>query len=227
VVPFLHVTTRIEGRKGDDLLTAKTGSALFPTIMILDSTGDPLLTITRAATSVWGRAGMPVRVYAQKLAACERYVALREKAAAGDTSVQLDLAVAGVRIGKLKVAVLDEAVAGVQLTPEQQRVVTQVRANATCEKLVARMRGRYVPEEQKRIAEALLALYRAGTHPDSDSASTYWWVVARRGQETGDVAMMEAGRRGIQAAPERAWQFKAFLDQLEADLSARKADAGR
>jgi hypothetical protein len=50
---------------------------------------------------------------------------------------------------------------------------------------------------------------------------------AKRGQETGDVAMMEAGRRGIQAAPGRAWQFKAFLDQLEADLEARKTDAGR
>ena len=39
--------------------------------------------------------------------------------------------------------------------------------------------------------------------------------------------MMEAGRRGIQAAPERAWQSKAFLDRLAADLNARKADAGR
>jgi len=55
------VTTQIKGRKGDDLLTAKTGSARFPTIMILDSTGDPLLTITRAAASVWGRAGRRTR----------------------------------------------------------------------------------------------------------------------------------------------------------------------
>jgi len=220
------VTTRIKGRKNDDLLTKKAGEARFPTIMILDSTGDPLLTITRATASTWGRAGLPVSVYAEKLDACERYVALKSRAAAGDTSVKVDLAVAGVRIGKLDVEKLDKAVAGVDLTPEQAGVVAQARANATCERLVARMRGRYIPAEQKRIVDALLGLYRAGTHPNSDSASTYWWVVARRGQETGDVAMMEAGRKGIRAAPERAWQFKAFLDQLEKDLEARKAASG-
>lgn len=221
------MTTQIQGRKNDDLLSKKVGDARFPTIMILDSTGDPLFTITRAAASTWGRAGMPVSVYAGKLDACERYVALAKRAAAGDASVKVDLAVAGVRIGKLEVEELDRAVRGVTLTPEQARVVTQVRANATCESLVARMRGRYIPAEQKRIADALIRLYRAGTHPNSDSAATYWWVVAKRGQETGNVAMMEAGRNGIQAAPGRAWQFKAFLDQLETDLRARKAGAGR
>jgi len=221
------VTTHIKGRKNDDLLLKKAGDARFPTIMILDSTGDPLLTITRAAASTWGRAGMPVSVHVRKLEACERYIALAKRAAAGDASVKVDLAVAGVRIGKLGVEELDEAVAGVTLTPEQARVVTQARADATCERLVARMRGRYIPAEQKRIADALLELYRAGTHPNSDSAATYWWVVARRGQETGDVAMIEAGRKGIQAATFRAWQFKAFLDQLEKDIRARKAGAGR
>lgn len=226
VVPFLHVTTHIPGRKNDDLLTTKAGEARFPTIMFLDGSGDPLLTITRAAASVWGRAGMPVRVYAKKLEACERYVALARKAAAGDASVKVDLAVAGASIGKLGAADLDKAVRGVKLTPEQARVVAQARANAVCERLVAKMRGRYIPEEQKRIADALIRLYRAGTHPNSDAAGTYWWVVAKRGQETGDVAMMEAGRNGMRAAP-GAWRFRAFLDQLEADLEARKAGSGR
>lgn len=163
---------------------------------------------------------MPVGVYAKKLDACERYLALRKKAAAGDASVKVDLAVAGVEIGKLPLEALDRAVAGVTLTPEQAKTVAQARANATCERLVARMQGRYVHEEQMRIRAALLELYRAGTHPTSDSAGTYWWVVAQQGRETGDVAMMKAGRRGLRAAPGGGWQFTAFLAELEQDLRA-------
>ena len=68
---------------------------------------------------------MPVSVYAEELDACERYVALKNRAAAGDTSVKVDLAVAGVRIGKLDVEELDRAVAGVDLTPEQAGVIAQ------------------------------------------------------------------------------------------------------
>jgi hypothetical protein len=226
-VPFLHVTTYIEGRKGDNLLSKKMDDAKWPTVMILDGTGEPLLTITRADASLWGRAGMPVSVYAKKLDACERYVALAKRAAAGDKSVKVDLAVAGVRIGKLKLAALDKAVAGVKLTPEQAKVVAQARVNAICDRLVARTVGRYIPEEQKRIADALIRIYRAGTHPTSDSRGTYWWVVAKRGQETGDIAMMEDGRRGIRASPGGGWQLQGFLDQLEADLEARKAGSDR
>jgi len=219
VVPFLHVTSHIEGRADDDLLSRKAQRVVFPTILILDAEGEPLVTLDRARlSSALGTGVEPVPSWRKQLSACERYVALRAKAAAGDASVKVDLAVAALTIGKLSFGQFDVEVAGVTLTAEQEQAIGQVRANAICEEISARMRSRgQDPATDKAATEAFAKLFAAGTHPDSDSSYMYWWVIATHGLATHDRAMLERSLEALEATggPGR---WGDIVDRMKAEL---------
>jgi len=74
VVPFLHVTAMIEGRKDDDLL-ARLGGRSLPWMAFLDCDGTVLASHDGAPT---------VAAFRETLADVTRTFALRDKAAAGD-----------------------------------------------------------------------------------------------------------------------------------------------
>jgi hypothetical protein len=197
------VTTRIEGRKNDDLLRRKAKRVVFPTIILMDGSGEPLYTFDRAAMSAWLAGGpVPMDVFARKLDACERYLALAAKARAGD-DVKVELALAAAAIRRIDVAELEKRLDGAELTPAQAKAVRQLRVNEVCERNVDMLRtprGNR-PDEFKRITREFVELYRAGTQPDCDAAITYWWVIAYHGAETRDADMLEAGLRAIKAWP--------------------------
>jgi len=220
VVPFLHVTTHIEGRTDDDLLARKAKRVVFPTILILDAEGEVLVTLDRARlSSVLGTGVDPVPSWRKQLAACERYVALRAKAAAGDASVKVGLAVAALTIGKLSFEQFDAEVAGAALTAEQKQAIGQVRANAICEEISARMRSRgQDPATDRAATETFAKLFAAGTHPDSDSSYMYWWVIAKHGLATHDRAMLERSLEALRATggPGR---WGGIIDEMEAELA--------
>lgn len=222
-MPFLHVTTRIEGRKDDDLLTRKSGRALFPTFLILDADGEILLKLDRAVLSAAiGNGGPTIASLGRKLDACERYVALRTRVAGGDASAKVDLAVTALEIGKIDAAAFDAAVAGVELRPEQAKAVVQIRANAICEALVAETRSRgQDPESEKAATREFVKLYEKGTHPDSDSADMYWWLIGTHAKATGNAAMIERSIEGLEATGGRA-RFGPLLAELDAELKRLK-----
>jgi len=204
VVPFFHVTTHIEGRKDDDLLARKAARVVFPTLMFMDAEGNPLYTFDRAATSAWLAGGpIPIDVFARKLEACERYVALAAKADAGDASVSVDLALAAARIGRIDVAELDRRLHDRELTPAQAKTARQLHVNDVCDRNVALLRTRRgnQPEVYAQIEKDLVALYRAGVQPDCDSAITYWWVIANHGAQTRDAKLLAAGLKAIKDWP--------------------------
>ena len=223
-MPFVHVTSRIEGRKDDDLATRKTGSALFPTILFLDADGEVLLKLGRPALSAAiGNGGPPIASFGRKLDACERYVALRARADSGDASAKVDLAVTALEIGKIDAAAFDAAVAGAELRPEQAMAVARIRANAICEALVAEVRSRgQDPESEKAATREFLKLYEKGTHPDSDSADMYWWLIGTHGKTTGDADMIARSIQGLEATGGRE-RFGPMLAELDAELKRLKA----
>jgi hypothetical protein len=226
VVPFLHVTTRIEGRENDDLLRRKAKRAVFPTIILMDGAGEPLYTFDRVALSAWLAGGpIPMEVFARKLDACERYLALAARARAGD-DVEVELALAAAAIGRIDVAELEARLQGAELTPAQAKTVRQLRVNAVCDRNVALLRtprGNR-PEEFKRITREFVELYRSGTQPDCDSAITYWWVIAYHGAETRDADLLEAGLRAIKAWPGGEARYDSNVgpwEKLLAELRAK------
>ncbi len=216
------MTARIEGREDDDLLARMTGGSLFPTILILEADGQTLLKLDRALLSGALSTGrLSVESLGQKLDACERYVALRARVSEGDASAKLCLAIRALEIGKIDVAEFSRAIAGAELTPERAKRVAQVRANAICESVVAKTRASGMdPEVERAAALECVELYKAGTHPNSDSADIYWWLVATQARTAGDAAMIERSIEGLEANGGRA-RFGPLLAELEAALKAR------
>ena len=221
-MPFLHVTTRIEGRKDDDLLARMTGGSLYPTVLILEADGATLLKLDRPFLSGALSTGrLSAASFARRLDVCERYVALRARVDEGDASAKLCFSVRALEIGKIDAAEFGRAIAGADLTPELKKRIAQVRANAVCEAVVAKMRSSgMVPEAQRAAADECLKLYEAGTHPNSDSADMYWWLVADHAKTTGNAEMIERSLEGLEATGGRE-RFGPLLDELRKALDAR------
>lgn len=221
-MPLLHVTTHIEGRRDDDLLAQKGFRELFPTILILDADGEPLHRMDRPFLSALLSTGAPpLAAFERRLFACERYVELRSRVANGDPSAKVCLAISALRIGKISLDEFSDAIAGQELLPKQLKAVAQVRANATCEALVARMRSSgQDPEAEKAATREFVKLYEAGTHPDSDSADMYWWTLGTHAKATGDRDMMERSIEGLLATGGRA-RFGPLLAELEAEVKKK------
>lgn len=226
-MPFLHVTTRIEGRKDDDLLERKAGRAAFPAILILDAEGEPLLELDRALLSGALSTGtLTPASLGRKVEACESYLKLRARLAGGDKTAEVDLAVRSLEIGRIDLAEFGRAIAGRELTPEEEKAVARGRANAICESQVAAMRSSGEAAESVETAtREFVKLYGAGTHPDSDSADLYWWVIATHAKATADASMIERSLEGLEATGGRA-RFGPLLDELKAELKALRASSG-
>jgi hypothetical protein len=200
-VPFLHVTTLIEGRKDDDLLTRKTGRAGWPAILILDANGEMLMKLDRPTLSAAITGDRTSAAFFEpKVHACERYVALRAKVAEGDKAAEVCLAMRGLEIGRIDLAEFGRALAGIELTPERAQKVARLRANAICETRVAETRAAGMdPEAEKAATREFLKLYEAGTHPDSDSADVYWYFIGVHAKTVGDRAMAARSIEGLEA----------------------------
>jgi hypothetical protein len=72
VVPFLHLTTRIPGRKNDDLFHQKNRFGGFPTLAFMDEEGEIILTLHPSQRSLEG--------FEEAFAKASRYVDLRRNA---------------------------------------------------------------------------------------------------------------------------------------------------
>jgi len=70
VVPFLHITTKIKGRKDDDLFNRKIRFGGYPTLVLMDPEGEILLTLHPSQRSLQG--------FEEAFAQASRYYHLRE-----------------------------------------------------------------------------------------------------------------------------------------------------
>jgi hypothetical protein len=213
------VTTLIEGRKDDDLLTRKTGRPGWPAILVLEPDGEVLLKLERAVLSgsiSSGRAN--AASFDRKLRACERYVALRAKVAEGDPTAKVCLAMRSLEIGRMGLAEFGRAIAGAEMTPERAAKVARLRANAICETRVAETRATGMnPEAESDATIEFLKLYEAGTHPDSDSADVYWYMIGAHARTAGDQAMIRRSIEGLEANGGRE-RFGPLIGDLKALL---------
>jgi hypothetical protein len=111
VIPFLHVTTRIEGRANDGMLSEKGGTG-FPTLMFLDAKGEIL-----------GKpGGRDVAAFDKTLGALMAIKDLEKRIAAGEKNLDDDLFMAQLAMGKFKTAaeIKEKAKSFKKLTKEQK-----------------------------------------------------------------------------------------------------------
>ena len=186
VVPFLHVTTKIDGHPYDDLM-AEYGHGGFPTLMFADADGKSL--------------GQPTdRTVASFAASVEALTALEEvraRAAAGEGEAQVQLLLYERVLSRIK-------------SQEFARLAAELRPKATPEQLVLLDQAlvddriwdlamQFYSGQQDAAVTGLLELHGAGKRPtpSSRSASSMWSVLAQHAESSGDTELIRACAAGM------------------------------
>lgn len=129
-MPFLHVTTRIEGRKHDELLYDYDENS-FPTILVLDHKGGLV-----ARHRGWPT--LPAfRITAGKV---QQLPALQKKAAAGDAAAKIDLLLLECELLKTDFAEVEEALEGKDLSDAQKKKLAGLGADTDVAEIVPVLR---------------------------------------------------------------------------------------
>ncbi len=111
VVPFLHVTTHIQGRKDDDLFHRKNKFGGYPTLAFMDASGEILLTLHPSQRSIEG--------FEEAFELASRYASLRKRAKT-DPQAAKDFLILRLEMKKLP---FDQAMAeakGMCFTPKER-----------------------------------------------------------------------------------------------------------
>jgi len=202
---LLHVTTRIEGRKHDDLLQTVGGRG-FPSFFVLDASGE-VIGQHRGTRDVAG--------FAATMQDAAAFVALRQKAAAGDKAAQVDYLIAQARFGKVDVDAFRAGIAKLEMTKEQKQTYQAVLANAMYDEVQA-----------TAVGKAFLQIEKDGLVPDDRSKRPmFYYQIFRYAAVKKDVPLMERA----QAEVKKAWcanpRYKTLLANLERQIESAKKEA--
>jgi len=210
-VPFLHVTTRIDGRKDEDLLFDVGGSE-FPTIVFLDADGE-----------VIGRHDMgdnSVPALERTAAKVERCLELAKRLKS-DARVRADLEIARCELGLIEYFDLESELEGLTLTPDQQKAVATLGADNSVWEMTQVLRRVRDEAAREQAVEEFLALYRAGHHPArASNRAVYWDLLADHAVAAKDAALLGDALAALKElhGPTPSRRAKTRLAQLEAKL---------
>lgn len=182
-VLFLHVTSRVEGRKDDELFFDYDGRE-FPTLMLLDSAGE---VVARRAT------GLTMDGFKALGAKAYRYLDLKKKADAGDKAAAIDAALLACDLDALDYYDLEEQLEGKELTAAQKKAFGTLRANVVAGEHMQMMRAaKYDGVSVEQAAADFLELAKDGVAPDRESPRhVFWAVLAAHAAVAGDAALKE------------------------------------
>ncbi len=218
MVPFLHVTTRIEGRAGDDLLSDKADRMSFPTLMVMDKDGN---VVARHSQD------FSVAQFRRLTADAQAVVDWRVKAATGDKNAKAELALAEVRSGVLDFYDLEERLEGLELTDAQKTMVARLELEASVLETAMVLRKTPRAKRPDAMADAgsdFVEAYEAGLRPVGRRAQWIFWnALAEHASKTGnakllgDLVKVAEGMAGGDAA------FEKILKRYRSEL----ADVGK
>ncbi|MCZ6786234.1 MAG: hypothetical protein O7E54_03615 [Planctomycetota bacterium] len=182
-MPFVHITTRLEDRKHEELLFDKGGNS-FPSIMFLDAEGE-VIAIHKRATTMKG--------FEVTAALIWRYLDLKKKVGGGDASAKTDLLITEGDLGRMDFYELEEELDGVKLTADQQEALKRIKADSAATEQDAMLRNAKFSDDSLRDAgEEFLELYKEGARPSIERAQMiYWWTLGLYAGETKNAAVLE------------------------------------
>jgi hypothetical protein len=190
-VLFLHVTSRIEGRKNDELFFDYDGRE-FPTLMLLDAEGEVLARRTSGLT-VEGFKALGGKAY--------RYLDLKKKADAGDEGAAIDAALLACDLDALDFYDLEEQLEGKKLSDAQKKSFGALRANVLADEHAQMMRAaKYDGLSVEQAAADFLPLWKDGIAPSRENARRlFWCVLAAHAAVAGDAALQERAKQELAA----------------------------
>lgn len=209
VVPFLHVTSHVDGRPLDDLLMDKAERPSFPSFLFLDAAGEV----------VCEYAGAPdVKGFARAAQRVRHFLELKQRKAAGDAAVDIDLAITAAELWRMDVAELEEALEEKELGEADRKRVRQLQVNAEVEETLPYVRGLKDRDERLAATEDLVTLHAGGVDPDSAGTLQYWELLAEYGMEKGDARLLADAIAALRGYAGEDPRLAGRLEAMEARL---------
>ncbi len=177
---YLNITTKIEGRKHDNMLGDKGGRG-FPYLCAMSSKGDVIAKLSGSRDT----AG-----FTKMMGSADDYVALEKKAASGDAVAKIDFALLRAVLGMLSLDQLTAELGDTQLSPAQTKKLAALKTDLIFDEAVNRLgaEGRS-PESRKALLDLSLKLYNAGTHPTGSRERRYWSGILNYAKENQNAQM--------------------------------------
>jgi len=204
-VPFLHVTTHLEGRKHEDLFN-QLGGRGFPTFFILDSEG-----------KVVGQVGeRTIEGFTATAKAAQEFVELEKKAAAGDKAALFDVALARARMGQLTASELTATLGKLgQLTAEQEKEYKGVLAGLLMEEV-----------QRTAVGDRFLQMEKDGLVPtDEQQRGMFYYNIWNAAAYRKDVQNAERALTQLRELWAGNDRYKAFLANCEKQRAAMQEGA--
>jgi hypothetical protein len=179
VVPFLHVTSRVEGRKGEGLF-GEYGGTGFPTLMYLDASGKKLA--DQNDRSVAG-----FRKTATSLSAMTD---LRARIAKGEKGLGPKLLIAELNLGQVDFAEAQKRFKSFKkIKPEAKKKIAALLLDAEVANLInsaGRDREKYMA-----LGKTFAKMVKAGRVPTGNSATQFWSSIMTYAEEKSDAGLYE------------------------------------
>jgi hypothetical protein len=214
-VPYCHVTTRIPGRKHDDLLD-RVGGEGFPHIVFMDGDGDVLAIHETALT---------LEELSRTVANAKEPAALKAKAAAGDPQSQFQWLLFQIDGATIPFADADARARRLELTSEQRARLDLKLIDLEAIGIIHAIRD---PSEVAAGVRRLLAMVEKKRIPTNDQIfGVVLSVILRDGDDRKDIKTFEAG---LQIAKDRLGSnrsYKPILDSIAKRLEELKAEIAK
>jgi hypothetical protein len=177
---FCHVTTRIDGRPDDDLLSQK-GFSGFPSLAIMDAEGEILKKDVGRSVAAMGSA----------VDAVQAYSLLKTKAAAGEKGLDAKLFVAEVKLGKIDVSEAKKQLGKFKLSGDDKKLLDGLIFDKELAGWFSEARsGSTTPAD---FFKKIYGAYKAGSRPSDDEQSqfTFWNFLLQGAETAGDAEAFE------------------------------------
>ena len=214
MVLYCHITSRIEGRKNDDLLRQKSDRVAFPTMLFLNADGDVLAKHQEARTAA-GFNGTLTKV--------KGFLAAKEKAKSGEPEAVFEVFLARVDLGQLGFA---DAQAKLKDLPKptaaQKARLDGLLVNLEFTDLRKRMRqlGR------EGFAGKLAQMESAGRIPSGNNEWMFYYYLMVEASRRKQIAKWESYLEKVKVIKADDKGFQRFIDSQQKALEKAKKAAG-
>jgi len=213
-VLFCHITTQIETDKHQDLLEKKGGDG-FPHIVFMDSDGTVLATHDGARDA---------EGFAKTGTKAKNFIALRDKAAAGDAAAKIDFLAARMELGQVGEEEADKQLKDLgKLTPAQEKKFGALKTGAAVKAVLAEVRDEKSAEE---AGKKFLAMKKAG-RPEplgEGEVQPYWILMMRVAEKEKDAATFEEALKALKARFGTVAEAQEFFKGAEKTLQGLREE---
>lgn len=212
VVPYLNITTHIEGRAHEDLLK-EVGGRGFPTLKYMDGDGNVL----------GEPSGRDVESFQTTLTSIEAVFDLEKRIEAGEKGLEVELFLAKLDMGAYKYeAAKKKAASFEKLTAEQKKAIAAKMVNLEVESIV----DEAMTSEggMAKAAVRFIEIIEEGNLPTGDTAGMFWSILMMHAEEVSDVDLFEKALKALRAQYGEEEGAKEYFDEQQKKLDKMKAD---